>query len=254
VSFVFPPSSNASNAFKTTKPQTKANSPIISKCTLNIQLGENIALVGANGSGKTTLANLIVGQLKPTTGSVKHHPNLKIGFITQHQISQFPNHLTPYQIFKSRFPDLSEKEARAFLGSFGIGNIATNPTGTLSGGQKVRLGFALECWEAPQLLVLDEPTNHLDVESIEALTDALVLFEGAVVVVSHDRGFVEGFVEGAGGGDVVGDDGESGEGGMKGGKSRRKGKTLTVREGGNLEELEGGVGEYVRRILRKKSK
>ncbi|KAJ3404730.1 hypothetical protein HDV05_006927, partial [Chytridiales sp. JEL 0842] len=114
---------------------------ILEHVTMNIEMGDKIAIVGANGGGKSTLVNLLIGQLQPQKGTVQHHPACNIGFFTQHQINDIPPRSSALQLMKERYPNLQEKEIWSFLGSFGIGSFATRPMESLSGGQRVRVAF-----------------------------------------------------------------------------------------------------------------
>jgi ATPase subunit of ABC transporter with duplicated ATPase domains len=172
-----------------------AGKPILSNITLNVQMGDRIGIVGANGDGKSTLIQLIVGKLNPVKGSVRLHPQAKIGYFSQSfvdEIASFQDSLTTLEYLKSKLPGETEREIRGHFGGFGIGgdqmNIALN---ALSGGQAVRVATALAVWNHPQLLILDEPSNHLDMDSVDAVIGAVQEFEGAVILVSHDQHLIQ---------------------------------------------------------------
>jgi len=125
---------------------------------------------------------------EPSSGYVIRHNRLRIGKFSQHHIDQLDLSMNALEFFASKFPGQTSQEYRAHMGRYGIsGPLALQNLSTLSGGQKSRVAFSLVGWGAPQLLVLDEPTNHLDVETVDVLGQALNMFEGAVVLVSHDE-------------------------------------------------------------------
>ncbi|KAJ3097813.1 hypothetical protein HK100_005252 [Physocladia obscura] len=146
---------------------------VLQNVTLNIQMSEHIGIVGANGQGKSTLVNLLLKKLVPNKGTVQHHPKAKIAYISQDLTVSLPLEKTPLGLMKEQFPDVSEQELRAHLGGFGVGGIATRPLSGFSGGQRVRVVVALECFGGKNILLLDEPTNHLDLDTIEAMLQAL---------------------------------------------------------------------------------
>ncbi|MGL5361145.1 MAG: ABC transporter ATP-binding protein [Shewanella sp.] len=162
--------------------------PILSKVHLNLVPGARLGLLGRNGAGKSTLIKLLSGQLAPMTGLYEPNPGLNIGYFAQHQIEFLRLDDTPLQHLVRLAPNAREQELRNFLGGFGFnGDMALSPVRPFSGGEKARLVLALLVWQRPNLLLLDEPTNHLDLEMRHALTMALQTFEGAMVIVSHDR-------------------------------------------------------------------
>lgn len=162
--------------------------PILSKVHLNLVPGARIGLLGRNGAGKSTLIKLLSGQLSPMTGLYEPNPGVNIGYFAQHQIEFLRLDDTPMQHLIRLAPNAREQELRNFLGGFGFnGDMALSPVRPFSGGEKARLVLALLVWQRPNLLLLDEPTNHLDLEMRHALTMALQTFEGAMVIVSHDR-------------------------------------------------------------------
>lgn len=162
--------------------------PILSKVHLNLVPGASIGLLGRNGAGKSTLIKLLSGQLSPMTGLYEPNPGVNIGYFAQHQIEFLRLDDTPMQHLMRLAPNAREQELRNFLGGFGFnGDMALSPARPFSGGEKARLVLALLVWQRPNLLLLDEPTNHLDLEMRHALTMALQTFEGAMVIVSHDR-------------------------------------------------------------------
>ncbi|XP_015519229.1 ATP-binding cassette sub-family F member 3 isoform X1 [Neodiprion pinetum] len=155
---------------------------------LTATLQSRICIVGENGAGKTTLLKIITGKLSPTRGTVHLHRNLKFGYFSQHHVDQLDMRVCPVELLQNHFPGKPMEEYRRMLGSFGVsGDLALQTINSLSGGQKSRVALALMCAAMPNFLVLDEPTNHLDIESIEALGKALEVYQGGVILVSHDE-------------------------------------------------------------------
>ena len=162
--------------------------PLLQGIDLDIDAGDRIALLGPNGAGKSTLVRLLAGELAPLAGRREAHRDLRIGYFAQHQAERLDLSASALaQLLRAR-PDWTEQQARDYLGGFGFGGErAEQPCGTFSGGEKARLVLALINLQRPNLLLLDEPTNHLDLDMRHALEVALQGFEGAVVLVSHDR-------------------------------------------------------------------
>jgi ATP-binding cassette subfamily F protein 3 len=166
--------------------------PVLRRLNLRIDPEDRIALLGRNGNGKTTLARLLAGQLEAMEGAVNFSGKIRIGYFTQYQVEELPSGSTPLELMTRAMADKPPLAVRNQLGRFGFsGDRATAETRTLSGGERARLALALVTRDAPHLLILDEPTNHLDVDAREALVQALNAFEGAVILVSHDRHMVE---------------------------------------------------------------
>ncbi|KAI5150169.1 ATP-binding cassette, subfamily F, member 3 [Enteropsectra breve] len=163
------------------------NKLILDGLNLRIKNRDRIVIVGENGQGKSTLLKLLAQKMVPTAGVFDKNPNLRVGYFAQHHIDhlQHSEHVLSFMMKSHR-----EDVCRQALASFGL-NIGNQKIGTLSGGQKSRLAFALLNFDSPNLLLLDEPTNHLDMETIEALGHAINAYEGAVVCVSHDMAFIE---------------------------------------------------------------
>ncbi|MCG9557089.1 ABC transporter ATP-binding protein [Vibrio kanaloae] len=161
---------------------------ILEKIRLNLVPGSRIGLLGRNGAGKSTLIKLLSGELKQQGGELNYSQGVKLGYFAQHQLETLHPEETPLQHMMQIAPKHTEQQLRDYLGSFGFqGEKALDKVAPFSGGEKARLVLALLVWQKPNLLLLDEPTNHLDLDMRQALTFALQTFEGAMVIVSHDR-------------------------------------------------------------------
>ncbi|APG63561.1 glycosyl transferase family 1 [Sphingorhabdus lutea] len=166
--------------------------PILQRLNLRIDPDDRIALLGRNGNGKTTLARLLAAQLTPMEGEVNASGKLEIGYFTQYQVEELSGDDTPIEHMSRAMQGAAPGAVRAQLGRFGFsGDRAMSKVGKLSGGERARLALALVTRSAPHLLILDEPTNHLDVDAREALVQALNDYQGAVILISHDRHMVE---------------------------------------------------------------
>lgn len=173
--------------------------PVLVDVDLTIHPGERVGLAGLNGSGKSTLVALITGSAAPTKGTVTRHPRALFGCFSQQSVEDLTalgaqrKELTALShLMEHAGSDMTEKDARRMLGSVGLqGQIASDvPLALLSGGQKVRLALAKLLWPPPQLLILDEVTTHLDADTILGLVNAMREYDGAVLVVTHDRFFM----------------------------------------------------------------
>lgn len=162
---------------------------ILEQIKLNLVPGSRIGLLGRNGAGKSTLIKLLAGELEAQSGKVSLAKGIKLGYFAQHQLETLrADESALWHLTQLAQPKNTEQELRNYLGGFDFrGDKVTEPTKTFSGGEKARLVLALIVWQRPNLLLLDEPTNHLDLDMRQALTEALIDFEGALVVVSHDR-------------------------------------------------------------------
>jgi len=170
----------------------EAGKPILRKLNLRLDPDDRVALLGRNGNGKTTLARLLAAQLPLMEGEMNAPSKLKVGYFTQYQVEELDGDDTPLEHMTRQMQGASQAAVRAQLGRFGFsGPRATQQVAKLSGGERARLALALITREAPHMLILDEPTNHLDVDAREALVQALNSYEGAVVLVSHDRHMLE---------------------------------------------------------------
>ncbi|MXO74949.1 ATP-binding cassette domain-containing protein [Altererythrobacter aerius] len=166
--------------------------PILQRLNLRLDPDDRIALLGRNGNGKTTLARLLAAQLAPMEGAMQASGKMRVGYFTQYQVEELATDDTPLAHMTRAMEGSTPGAVRAQLGRFGFsGPRATTMVGKLSGGERARLALALITRNAPHLLILDEPTNHLDVDAREALVQALNDFEGAVILISHDRHMVE---------------------------------------------------------------
>ncbi|MEO7635084.1 MAG: ABC-F family ATP-binding cassette domain-containing protein, partial [Sphingomicrobium sp.] len=169
-----------------------AGTPVLQKLNLRIDPDDRIALLGRNGNGKTTLARLLAAQLAPMAGELHASGKMKVGYFTQYQVEELHGEDSPLEHMTRAMRGKTPAAVRAQLGRFGFsGDKATTLVGKLSGGERARLALALITRDAPHLLILDEPTNHLDVDAREALVQALNGYDGAVILISHDRHMVE---------------------------------------------------------------
>ncbi|KAK3324636.1 ABC transporter [Cercophora scortea] len=264
---------NVTFRYPSTPAAAKSAPPVLQDISLTVNQGDRIGILGLNGSGKSTLIRLLVDTdgttTKPTKGQITRHPRLKLGYYSQHAVealqalarSDDDQSLTALALLTREIraaevaeTDFNEGEIRGVLGTLGLpGRLASDvPILKLSGGQLVRCELARILWRRPQCLVLDEVTTHLDYETVTALREALREWAGAVVLVSHDRWFMRGVVEGmadedGGGGSEGDDDGGSDAGGGYGGgggegKARRR--VVYRLKGGRLVVMEGGVQEF----------
>src|SRR6476619_2035148 len=169
-----------------------AGTPVLRRLNLRVDPDDRIALLGRNGNGKTTLARMLAAQLVPMDGAINASGKMRVGYFTQYQVEELQGDDTPLQHMSRAMEGQAPGAVRAQLGRFGFsGDKATTQVCKLSGGERARLALALITRDAPHLLILDEPTNHLDVDSCEALVQALNGYEGAVIIVSHDRHMIE---------------------------------------------------------------
>ncbi len=161
---------------------------ILRNVGFGLEAGDRIGLLGVNGAGKSTLVKTLVGELPPMSGERIAHPDLRIGYFAQHTVESLVAGTSPIDHLKQLAPNTATQEFRNFLGGWQFpGDRAFEVIDNFSGGEKARLALALLAWNRPNLLLLDEPTNHLDLEMREALAEALSDFDGAIVMVSHDR-------------------------------------------------------------------
>ena len=165
-----------------------AASPVLTEVTLRIYPGSRIGLLGRNGAGKTTLLRTLAGELPLLGGDLFHGPHSPTAYFAQHQVEILSVDESPLWHLQSLDEDAREQTLRDYLGGWGFpGKMAIDPIRFLSGGEKARVALALIASQRPALLLLDEPTNHLDLEMRLSLTLALQSYDGAIVIVSHDR-------------------------------------------------------------------
>ena len=190
--------------------------PILTGINLNILAGNRIGLLGYNGAGKSTLIKLLAGEMSASKGERTEAKDINIGYFAQHQLEQLDSHASPLLHLQRIDPKATESQLRNFLGGFGFQNdMAMSPVAPFSGGEKARLVLAMVVYHKPNLLLLDEPTNHLDLEMRHALSMALQEFEGAMVIVSHDRHMLRSVTD-----------------------------TLLLVDGGKVEPFDGDLDDY----------
>ena len=195
--------------------------PVLSDVSLSIRAGSRLGLLGRNGAGKSTLVKLISGTLAPMAGERVEGKGLRIGYFAQHQLEALDLEASPLLHLARIDPYAREQQLRDHLGGFGFpGDMALAPVRSFSGGERARLALAAIVWQRPNLLLLDEPTNHLDINMREALTEALMEYEGALLLVSHDRHLL-----------------------------RTTADALLLVEGGHVESYDGDLDDY-RTLLR----
>ncbi|AJI73716.1 conserved hypothetical protein [Francisella tularensis subsp. novicida GA99-3548] len=169
---------------------------ILNNVKLNIYNEMRIGLLGLNGAGKSTLIKSLIGDIDILSGKIEKHPNLRVGYFSQHSLDMLDLQASPLLHMQRLDSQVTQEKLRTFLGSFNfVGDKALAKAGTFSGGEKARLALAMIVYQQPNFLLLDEPTNHLDIGVREALTVALQSFQGAIILVSHDRFLLESTVD-----------------------------------------------------------
>jgi ATP-binding cassette subfamily F protein 3 len=161
---------------------------ILHDVNFGLEAGDRVGLLGPNGAGKSTLVKTLVGELPLQAGDRNAHPDLRIGYFAQHTVESLHAGQSPIDHLRDLSPDSPAQAFRDFLGKWNFpGERAFESIDSFSGGERARLALALIAWRQPNVLLLDEPTNHLDLDMREALAEALSDFDGAIVMVSHDR-------------------------------------------------------------------
>ncbi len=169
---------------------------ILDNIIMRIMAGQRIGLLGRNGEGKSTLIKLICGELEKQAGEISRNKHFNAGYFAQHQVEQLNVDQSPIWHIQSLGDGISEQQARNFLGGFAFnGDKTLDKVKGFSGGEKARLVLAMITWQEPNLLLLDEPTNHFDIEMREALALALQNYDGAVILVAHDKNLLESVVD-----------------------------------------------------------
>jgi ATP-binding cassette subfamily F protein 3 len=163
--------------------------------SFQLQRGDKMAVVGVNGAGKSTLMKILAGLVRPDTGEIRPGHNAKISYFGQHQAQELALSLTALQTLSAVAGDMSVTEMRSLLGTFLFkGEDVDKKVQVLSGGEKSRLALAKMIVQPANLLILDEPTNHLDMSSQEVLQEAMAQYDGTIIIVSHNRHFVNRFI------------------------------------------------------------
>jgi len=164
------------------------DAPLVEKIELSVGSESRFGLLGFNGSGKSTLLKVLARQMQQLDGDIIRSKKLRIGYFAQHQVDELDQQATPIQLIQKEEGNATEQQIRDYLGGFDFRGTRVNETiKNFSGGEKARRALAKVAWQKPNLLLLDEPTNHLDLEMCHALTVALQQYQGAMIVVSHDR-------------------------------------------------------------------
>ena len=235
-----------------------APKPTLEEVDLVIHMGDKIGILGLNGAGKSTLIRLLVDEIRPSKGTRTSHPRLKIGYYSQHAVESLKklgssktelSALAHVMACATEGGEgLNEQDARKLLGGLGLsGRTASDvPLAKLSGGQLVRVELARILLHRPHLLIMDEPTTHLDLPTVHALTLALSAYEGAVVLVSHDRFLIKCVVEGEPVEELSSgsEDEDEGEAHRKGKEEDSARRLVYELKAGRLVEKSGGVSDW----------
>ncbi|RAL16916.1 ABC-F family ATP-binding cassette domain-containing protein [Aspergillus homomorphus CBS 101889] len=236
---------------------SKQQATVLDGVELVIHMGERVGIMGLNGCGKSTLIRLLTGSSVPTHGKISTHPRLKLGYYAQHSIEELQEQgrskldMTALTLMASEVNGaLNDGEIRGLLATLGLqGRVVSDiPVCRLSGGQLVRLALARVVWTRPHLLILDEVTTHLDFDTVTALSAALSIFDGAILLVSHDRYMVRSVIEGKRSVEEGRDEGLEEDKGSDALSSQRR--VVYVLKSGKLREQEEGVIQYERSLAK----
>ncbi len=230
IRFTFPPAPDSGRDVLRVDSVSKSydGQPVLSEVNLLFGRGDKVAVVGANGAGKTTFVKILAGQIAHDSGSIRLGSNVKITYFGQHQAQELSPQLTVLETMNLAGEDLTTTRVRSLLGAFLFrGDDVLKKVSVLSGGEKSRLALAKMIATPANCMLLDEPTNHLDMGSQEVLQEAMAQYDGTIIVVSHNRYFLDSFAN----------------------------KVLEVREG-RLTLFEGSVAEYLlkQEMMREKEK
>src|SRR5690606_27379018 len=194
----FPPAPRSGNYPVIVEGLTKkyGNHVVFQDASITIERGQKVAFVGRNGEGKSTLVKAIMGEIKPDAGKVQVGHNSMIGYFAQNQASLMDGELTVFQTIDEIAHGDVRTKIKDLLGAFMFsGETIDKKVKVLSGGEKTRLAMIKLLLQPVNLLILDEPTNHLDIKTKDILKDALKAFEGTIILVSHDRDFLDGLAD-----------------------------------------------------------
>jgi len=197
VSFKFPPAAPSGRMAIASEGLSKSfnDKSVFRELSFELLRGEKIGIVGVNGAGKSTLVKILAGLIKPGGGRVKTGHNVKLSYFGQHQAQELPEDLTVMQVMTTIDSGMTVTQLRSLLGAFLFkGDDVDKKVQVLSGGEKSRLALARMIAQPANLLIMDEPTNHLDMISQEILQEAMTQYDGSIIVVSHNRYFVDSFI------------------------------------------------------------
>lgn len=243
----------------------KTLKPALQDVNLIVHPGDRIGLLGLNGAGKTTLVQLLTSTLIPTSGSLQAYPRLKVGFYSQHTVDDLAKkgaadiNLTALSMLQQEASEksisLEEQDARKLLAGTGLvgRTVSDTPVAKLSGGQLVRLALCLLFLDPPHVFVLDEPSTHLDLATVSALARALQQYDGAVVLVSHDRFMIRTIIEGEPVDPDDSEDEDADHGRHDDDEQHRRRVVYEVRAG-KIKQLDGGIGAWETRLEKKLTK
>jgi ATP-binding cassette subfamily F protein 3 len=197
VSFRFPPASPSGRLSICTESLAKnyGDNKVFTDLSFELQRGEKLGIVGVNGAGKSTLVKMLAGLTDKSSGAIRTGHNVKISYFGQHQAQELPKDLTVLEVMGTVDVEMTVTQSRSLLGAFLFrGDEVDKRVSVLSGGEKSRLALARMIASPANLLIMDEPTNHLDMASQEILQEAMAQYDGSIIVVSHNRYFVDSFV------------------------------------------------------------